>query len=488
MSEYVNHQPHWRCRLCGFSSPISASVCGNPSCGADLAIYGEAVTPGPEEQPSRWEPEQPTQEEPQKTAESSWEETQEPEEPQNRRRTEERRESEETRDAAAERQRAAEERARKKAARKWRRQGPSKGLIAGLICLALIVCGGLWAVFSNREPASGAAPGPSNSVAPPPVSSGEPTSPEPDASVQDPEPWRKNVLMADPCGLSDVGQAAEYPVFGSTVPQSVMSVLPRKAVGAIIFRDSLDGNKFQSGAWDVSEAQDRSVLIKYDYNSTTEKYDLFIGAEGGVMAPANCSGMFYGYVNLDRIDFGGAFHTENVRTMEDMFNNCGMLTELDLSGFDTSGTTVTKGMFFYCTGLKNLDVSGFDTSQVTDMSWMFCGCESLTELDVSGFNTGRATDTGGMFFGCSSLTELDVSSFDTSHVTSMYGMFSGCSGLAELDISNFKTGNVISMESMLAGVRDDFVLHYSPENFDTSKVTNNKNFMPDSFDWEKMFD
>jgi surface protein len=53
----------------------------------------------------------------------------------------------------------------------------------------------------------------------------------------------------------------------------------------------------------------------------------------------------------------------------------------------------------------------------------------LTELDVSGFNTSNVTDMGSMFCKCSGLTELDVSGFDTSNVTDTFIMLLGCYGL-----------------------------------------------------------
>lgn len=35
----------WRCRRCGFITPMGQDICGNSSCRADLSLYGEPVTP-----------------------------------------------------------------------------------------------------------------------------------------------------------------------------------------------------------------------------------------------------------------------------------------------------------------------------------------------------------------------------------------------------------------------------------------------------------
>ena len=41
----LKSQPHWRCRLCQHRSSISAAICENPNCQADLTIYGEIIIP-----------------------------------------------------------------------------------------------------------------------------------------------------------------------------------------------------------------------------------------------------------------------------------------------------------------------------------------------------------------------------------------------------------------------------------------------------------
>lgn len=35
----------WRCRRCGYITPMGQEICGNSSCRADLSLYGEPVTP-----------------------------------------------------------------------------------------------------------------------------------------------------------------------------------------------------------------------------------------------------------------------------------------------------------------------------------------------------------------------------------------------------------------------------------------------------------
>ncbi|PDE69403.1 BspA family leucine-rich repeat surface protein [Listeria monocytogenes] len=157
-------------------------------------------------------------------------------------------------------------------------------------------------------------------------------------------------------------------------------------------------------------------------------------------------------------------------TMESMFENSYNLTELDVSGLDTSAVTNMKNMFYKCSVLKELDLSNWDTSAVNNMNSMFGYCESLEKLNVSNFDTSSVNDMHYMFRDCKALEKLDVSNFDTSSVTTMYGMFADCELLEKLDVSNFDTSSVTDMRTMFNNCQSLEKLDVS--NFDTSLVTN----------------
>lgn len=139
--------------------------------------------------------------------------------------------------------------------------------------------------------------------------------------------------------------------------------------------------------WDLSEEQDGSVMAWTD--SPEEGCDLYIGGEGGVAAGTDCSGMFAGCKNLMGIYFNQNFYTGSTREMQSMFENCGSLRDLDLSGFDTSGAVNMGSMFRRCRSLKELDVSSFDTSRVKNMENMFSGCVSLENLELGNFQIAQ---------------------------------------------------------------------------------------------------
>ncbi|EPS5494305.1 BspA family leucine-rich repeat surface protein [Listeria monocytogenes] len=179
--------------------------------------------------------------------------------------------------------------------------------------------------------------------------------------------------------------------------------------------------------------------------------------------------MFENSYNLTELDVSG-LDTSTVTNMKNMFYKCRVLKELDASNFDTSSVTDMNSMFGYCESLEKLNVSNFDTSSVNDMYYMFRDCKALEKLDVSNFDTSSVTNMGAMFVNSTSLKELDVSNFDTSSATTMQAMFSACRALEKLDLSNFDTSSVTNMAAMFAACNSLEELDLS--NFDTSSVTN----------------
>ncbi|CBY49677.1 leucine-rich repeat domain protein [Listeria monocytogenes SLCC2755] len=179
--------------------------------------------------------------------------------------------------------------------------------------------------------------------------------------------------------------------------------------------------------------------------------------------------VFAGPVGLEKLDVSH-FDTSSVTNMRGMFQGCRALEELDVSHFDTSSVTNMGDVFYSCNALKELDVSNFDTSSVTNMYGIFRECIALKELDVSSFDTSSVTDMQYMFAACNSLEELDVSNFDTSSVTHMRYMFGSCNSLEELDVSHFDTSSVTNMYGMFSYCYNFEELDLS--NFDTSSVIN----------------
>ncbi|HBJ9105893.1 TPA: BspA family leucine-rich repeat surface protein [Listeria monocytogenes] len=183
----------------------------------------------------------------------------------------------------------------------------------------------------------------------------------------------------------------------------------------------------------VSDSPLEKVIIRdNDYPETPSLTDI--------------SRMFTLCRKLSELDVSG-LNTSSVTNMYAAFSNTNSLKELDISNFDTSSVTDMSYMFSYCTSLEELDLSTFDTSSVTNMYCMLNGLH-LKKLDVSNFDTSSVTNMQLMFYGSYNLEELDVSNFDTSSVTNMQLMFGGCKSLEELDVSTFDTSSVTNMDMM----------------------------------------
>ena len=179
--------------------------------------------------------------------------------------------------------------------------------------------------------------------------------------------------------------------------------------------------------------------------------------------------MFSGMKNITSLNLSN-FDTSRVTNMRQMFYEMNRLTSLNISNFNTSRVTNMSEMFYYVKRLTSLDLSHFNTSQVTKMNSMFYGMTGITTLDLSSFNTSKVTDMACMFNSMSQLTNLNVSSFNTSNVVGMFAMFHNASSLTTLDLSNFDTSRVTDMEGMFGGMGSLVLLDIS--NFNTSQVTN----------------
>ena len=237
----------------------------------------------------------------------------------------------------------------------------------------------------------------------------------------------------------------------------------RKEILKISLVSSLE--EMPDDAWDVSGEENGSVFAWVD-----GAMHLYIGAEGVIRLPRDCTGLFAGYTNVRSIDFGNSVDTSGVISMQSMFFQCYHLEYIDFEGFETDQVESMAHMFEKCRSLTSLDLESFDTSAVKDMTAMFAECSSLETINVSSFNTGHVETMSGIFSDCSELSRLDLCSFDTAGLKDGIDMFSNCTSLQELkfDSYRFRTGSMTSMNSMFAGCGRLSSLDVS--HFDTSQV------------------
>ena len=185
--------------------------------------------------------------------------------------------------------------------------------------------------------------------------------------------------------------------------------IQRQNIDNVTFVSSTSG--MNSTAWDVSEAQNGSIMAWYTTNSNGT-YKVYIGSNETIYANPDSS---YLFANIGCSDRGTAtekitnielLNTSNVTNMSHMFSEMGyeVMTSLDLG-------------------------DNFDTSKVTNMDSMFLstGFRKMTSLNLGEkFDTSKVTNMENMFFqtGYREMTSLNLGNkFDTSHVTNMQAMF-----------------------------------------------------------------
>ena len=115
--------------------------------------------------------------------------------------------------------------------------------------------------------------------------------------------------------------------------------MDRTKITTIYFRNKKEN--IGEDAWDVSEKQNGSIMAW-----TEEKrdgfMDLYLAANGNILANKDCSKLFVKYEKLEKI--------------------------VGLQYFLTDQTENMSNMFIYCKSLASLDVSHFATSQVENLS------------------------------------------------------------------------------------------------------------------------
>lgn len=78
----------------------------------------------------------------------------------------------------------------------------------------------------------------------------------------------------------------------------------------------------------------------------------------------------------------------------------------------------------------------FRTDETTSMNGMFYGDERLTSLDLSTFNTEHVTDMGKLFEGCQSITKLNLTNFSSNSLQRMYKMFQWCLHMTSIEFNS----------------------------------------------------
>lgn len=126
------------------------------------------------------------------------------------------------------------------------------------------------------------------------------------------------------------------------------------------------------------------------------------------------------------------------------------LKEVNFIGGTQGVKTTEEGitaLFYNNTSVTNVDLSGLDTSNVTDMSSVFYNATSLKSVtfvhgNIHFFNTSNVTNMARMFYN-TGLETLDLSSFDTTSLTETMSLAANNTYLKEINLSSFKGAKAI---------------------------------------------
>ena len=206
------------------------------------------------------------------------------------------------------------------------------------------------------------------------------------------------------------------------VPYAIVSIDGKKITFYYDGKQTLRQGTKYGMTWDIPGWTDTSLSITITKAVFDPSFDDYHNL-------TNASYMFCNMRNLEEIVDLRYLHTENVKTMSNMFSGCNKLTTIDVSGFDTHNVTNMSQMFAGCP-VSSLDLSNFNTENVTNMNYVFRGCSSLTSLDLRNFDTKKVTDMSYMFSDCSNLETIFCNdNWKTTTVQGSTNMFKNCTKL-----------------------------------------------------------
>ena len=199
-----------------------------------------------------------------------------------------------------------------------------------------------------------------------------------------------------------------------------------------------EGDVYEYYSVDSNRAVDNSVKIivfgkTSDYSSqvsglTKEPLDLYRTGSISMYRKVLDDGKYKIYILSDT---GKFILNENAAWMFDKLYSLEEIINLHL--LDTSKVTNMRDMFCDCAVLKNVDLSNFKTENVTNMIGMFARMKEITYLDLSTFDTNNVTEIGQIFSDDPKLKKIYVSNkWDLSKNVSAedgVGVFSNCDSL-----------------------------------------------------------
>lgn len=251
----------------------------------------------------------------------------------------------------------------------------------------------------------------------------------------------------------------------SQEPSNVNSVLE---LGNIVYKAT-----WSDPNWDFTETDDEITLTRY--KGTSNEIDLpaildnkqvtlkdinnsiipttvtkfILKEKNGRKVKVQDNNLSQGFINnrnITEVDLSG-LDSSSVTNLQELFKNCSNLLTATLTGMNTQNVSNFKSMFSECTKLSNVNVSNLNTESVTDMSYLFYNCYALKDINLDGWNTTKVQWMGRMFHN-TPVSSLDISHFSTPVLESTNRMFNGCNNLKLVRMDNFNMSSVNDSAAM----------------------------------------
>ncbi len=180
-------------------------------------------------------------------------------------------------------------------------------------------------------------------------------------------------------------------------------------------KEERNGYAYWDLAWSSEKAQFPYNTKKIVFDSSMDK-----------ARPTSTREWFSGFEKLEKITGMQYLHTDAVTDMTEMFANCKMIKEIDVTGFNTSKVTSMEAMFMYCSNLVTIDLCSFDVSKVKNISRLFAFDYTLTTIFCTQDWTEYSFDYASyMFMECSNLVGGKKTKYDVSHIGIEYARTDG---------------------------------------------------------------
>ena len=160
----------------------------------------------------------------------------------------------------------------------------------------------------------------------------------------------------------------------------------------------------------------------------------------------NCQYVFQGCSSLPQeyIKVSENWDMSNVKYLSDMYNGCTLLTDLDLSNWNTSQFQNINALIAN-TNISNIEwISNWDVSNLTSANDVFKGTKITDFTPINNWNVPKLTTVQGMFSGNNVLKTITLPDwFKNPTITNIGSLFTSCSNLKE--VHNFDWGGHITL-------------------------------------------